>query len=208
MTQSTPAESPFVGGVEREPREPGASFGLQILTVVVAAGACLTLWAVSVPGTYLLLLMALPFAWFMLGLIWVILGLLLVQDAGIRAALRNGWLVGIAVLVLATAAAVRTDLPLRARFELSRGSLEAVAAKSIEPVASSAPAGQPDRWIGLFDAERIERFDGGFRFLVKGTGFLDPVGLAYSPFAPPPNLGGEDFYEPFSGPWWIWVESW
>jgi hypothetical protein len=73
---------------------------------------------------------------------------------------------------------------------------------------SNAPAVLPDRSIGLFDAEQIERFEGGYRFLVKGTGFLDPAGLAYSPDGPPPDLGGEDSYEAFSGPWWIWVESW
>ena len=43
------------------------------------------------------------------------------------------------------------------------------------------------------------------RFLVQDTGFLDRVGFAYSARGRPPVLG-DDLYEHFDGPWWIWTE--
>lgn len=45
------------------------------------------------------------------------------------------------------------------------------------------------------------------RFLVSGTGFIDPGGFAFSPDGPPAVVG-EDYYTHFYGPWYIWVESW
>jgi hypothetical protein len=113
-------------------------------------------------------------------------------------------LVVMAVVVTLTAAGVILDVPLRARFAASRPALEALAAELSAPDASST---RPDRAVGLFDAERIERIDGGFRFLVRDSGFLDPVGFAYSMDGQPPVIG-EDSYAPFEGLWWIWVESW
>jgi hypothetical protein len=39
------------------------------------------------------------------------------------------------------------------------------------------------------------------------TGFLDPVGFAYSPNRQPAVIG-EDTYVHFDGPWYLWEESW
>jgi hypothetical protein len=182
-----------------------ASTTLRILTVLVVGLAAWTLYAISIPGGYFLLLMVVPMAWLVLGGAWLGLALNLGFGAGLRAVLKDRLLVGMAGIVILTAAAVVVDAPLRFRFVASQAAMDDVSAELSAP---DAPAGLPDRWIGLFDAEAIEGFDGGFRFLVKDSGFLDPVGLAYSPGGPPPNIGGEDWYEPFHGPWWIWVESW
>lgn len=178
--------------------------GLRVLTLLVVAFAGLTLWAASVPGSYFLLFMTLPTVWIVLGLTWLFQAVRLWRRSGLGAAARNGWLIGTAAMVLATAAAMSADLPLRLRFEASSPAMAAIAA---EMTAPTAPETLPDRWIGLYDAERIERVDGGFRFLVKGAGFVDPVGFAYSPTGQPPIIG-EDRYERFVGPWWFWVESW
>jgi hypothetical protein len=61
--------------------------------------------------------------------------------------------------------------------------------------------------IGLWQVDRAERVRGGMRFLVAGTGFLDPVGFAYSPQGTPPVIG-EDDYVHLEGAWYVWTESW
>jgi hypothetical protein len=74
------------------------------------------------------------------------------------------------------------------------------------PVSRNAPSVSPT--AGRAADLPIERFDGGYRFLVRDMGLLDPVGLADSPLGPPPNLGGEDRYKRLNAECWIWVESW
>ena len=54
---------------------------------------------------------------------------------------------------------------------------------------------------------RVDRYENGFRFLIWGSGFLDPVGFAYASEGEPPIVG-EDRYEPLGGGWWHWTESW
>jgi hypothetical protein len=63
------------------------------------------------------------------------------------------------------------------------------------------------QWIGFFEADRVDRIDGGYRFLVNGAGFIDQAGFAYSPNGAPEHLG-DDSYRHYDGPWWIWSESW
>jgi hypothetical protein len=205
MTSTPAADSPPYAGAERAPGTARTSFGLRALTVSVVAFAVLTLWAVSIPGTYFLLLIFLPMFWAVLGIVWLVAGLRTIYRTGFRGTLVNRWLIGTVVVALLTAGAIAADVPLRVRFEASRAAMDAIGPRL---AAAAAPQELPDQWIGLFDAERIERFEGGFRFLVKGSGFLDPVGFAYSPDRSPPNIGGEDRYEPFEGGWWIWTESW
>ena len=182
------------------------TLALRIWTGVVIAVALVTLYSVSVPGTYFLLFMFLQLVWLAVGVVWLILVGLSIRTVGFRGTVRPGYLVAMAVVVTLTAAAVVNDVPLRLRFEASRPALDELVAQ-VGPGATEALTGI-DRQVGWFDAERIEPFAGGFRFLVADTGFLDPVGFAYSPDGEPPNIGGEDWYEPYHGPWWIWVESW
>lgn len=163
----------------------------------------ITLWTFSVPGTYFLPLMILPYLWAGIVVVWLILALRIAGRA--LAAFRDrSVLAGVAIAV-STLLAVVLELPLQARWQLSQGPIEALV---VQMTASNAPGSIEDRPVGLFDAERVESFDGGFRFLVKGTGFLNPYGFAYSPSGPPPDIGGEDYYEHFTGPWWFWEEDW
>ena len=173
-------------------------------TVALATVAVLTWYSVSVPGYYFLLLMFLFYGWLLVGGTWLVLTIMSIDTARSRA-LRSPWLIGGVALVLPTASALAWDWPLHVRFQLSRSALDGITA---EMAAPDAPQMIERRSIGLFDAESLERFDGGYRFLVRDAGFIDPGGLAYSPNGEPPNIGGEDRYYPFNGPWWIWIESW
>ena len=100
-------------------------------------------------------------------------------------------------------AVVETDTAFHVRYAASKGAMNTVARE----VAAGSRSPEQIHRIGLWNVEKVERVRGGMRFLVEGTGFLDPVGFAYSPHGRPPSIG-EDFYEHFEGPWWFWTESW
>ncbi|MEV0236566.1 hypothetical protein [Nonomuraea sp. NPDC050786] len=119
-----------------------------------------------------------------------------------RSGLRRHWvrwacapLMGVAVLGL-----VYADLPFTARFALSESSLEQVA----RTVASGGESAQhDDHWAGLYPLTSIERIDGGARFLVSDTGFLDHYGFAWSPGGEPPDESHTG-YTHIRGPWYVW----
>ncbi len=109
--------------------------------------------------------------------------------------------IGLPVLVIATYYAFLSPIPFDARLAASRAGMEN-AASQITANTDAAPA-----WIGLYPVERIDRYENGFRFLIWGSGFLDPVGFAYSRDGEPPRIG-EDRYEFIGDGWWRWTESW
>jgi hypothetical protein len=204
MTQSTAVAARSVDRSEDVARR-RMRLAFLLLTGAVVVASALTLFTMSVPGSYFLVLMVLPVVWLAVGGFWIVMADIVARRVGWRRVLRDGMLLGTAVIVLATALAVVVDIPLRVRLAASQPAIDALSAEFAAP---GAPMTLPDRWIGLFDAERIERFEGGYRFLVKWTGFLDPGGFAYSPDGTPPNLGGEDWYGRLDAEWWIWIESW
>ncbi len=110
------------------------------------------------------------------------------------------WL-GLPALVIATYLAFLSPIPFDARLAASRGGMTAAAAEILTD-ADAEPA-----WIGLYPVARIDRYENGFRFLIWGSGFLDPVGFAYASEGEPPRIG-EDRYEPLGDGWWHWTESW
>lgn len=116
---------------------------------------------------------------------------------------RREWVqwIGLPVVVVATHYAFLSPIPFEARLAASRAGMEEAAAQ-IMADADAAPG-----CIGLYPVERIDRYDHGFRFLIWGSGFLDPIGFAYTRDGEPPIVG-EDRYEPLSGGWWRWTESW
>jgi hypothetical protein len=162
----------------------------------------LTLWAFSIPGTYFFVSITVVWIWVLLAFLWIgRFGYLLVRR---RPGNREiaAWL-ALPVVVLAAAVAVATDAPMKVRFELSQPAMDQAARDVL--ARKRDPAGI-DR-IGLWEVDRAERVDGTFRFLVAESGFLDPVGFAYSPRGEPPYVG-EDSYWHLEGPWWVWEESW
>ena len=171
-------------------------------TVVTAASALATLWAFSWPGgpsmTRFLLLV---FGWISLGVYWIFR---LVATPVAGGSLRQGWgwwLVS-PVIVFVTAGLLFTSAPLRLRIALSWDDMNRFA----ESVIQDPSGAHPDR-VGSFPVGRVEDIEGGMRFLVRGTGFLDPYGFAYSPEGKPPRIG-EDTYWHLRGPWYLWEESW
>jgi hypothetical protein len=162
-----------------------------------------TLYAVSAPGWYFELSLAVVAAWILVGAGWVV-------SVGARALRRRSLFVLEAAdfvtpaLVPLVWALVHFDVALHARYRLSRGAMDA-AAKTV--VAHPQRATTIHR-IGLWPTDRVERIPGGMRFTVSEAGFLDAGGFAYGPVGEPANVGGEDVYTHLDGLWYLWDESW
>ncbi|WP_433437577.1 hypothetical protein [Nonomuraea sp. CA-141351] len=119
-----------------------------------------------------------------------------------RSGLRRHWVrwacapvIGMTVVGL-----VYADLPFTARFALSEASLERFA-RTVTSGAESAE--HTDQWVGLYPLTSIERIEGGARFLVSGSGFLDHYGFAWSPGGEPP-AESHTGYTHLEGPWYVW----
>ena len=164
---------------------------------------CTTLYATSVPGWYFFLSLVVLGAWVLVGLGWIV-------SIGARAlARRSLFVLSPAVFVapalaVVVAALVWFDVPLHARYRLSRPAMDAAARKV---VAHPEQARRMHR-IGLWPTDRVEPIRGGMRFAVSGAGFLDAQGFAYSPDGEPARVGAEDVYTHLDGPWYVWDESW
>ncbi|MBT2233847.1 hypothetical protein [Nonomuraea sp. NEAU-A123] len=122
-----------------------------------------------------------------------------------RPRLRRHWprwltapIMGVAVIGL-----VYFDVPSTARFALSESSLEDFA-RTVASQAEETEIG--DTWVGLYPLTSIEPNEGGARFLVSGTGFLDQYGFAWSPKGPPPEESHTG-YTHMDGPWYLWVSK-
>lgn len=171
-------------------------------TLIVLGASIATLWAFSWPGgpnmgRFVLLLAC----WMVLGLYW----LFRVAAAPLAGgSLREGWGWWFAApaIVVVTAGLLLSSAPLRLRIALSMDDMNRFATSVMQD-----PSGPHPNRVGSFPIGRVEDFDGGMRFLVRGTGFLDPFGFAYSPAGKPPRLG-EDSYWHLDGPWYLWEESW
>ncbi len=146
------------------------------------------------------------FDWgFPLGVVWtvfsIVVALVLIRRS---LPLRPGMLGGVVMLPLSVSlwyAAVSFDLPFRARFYLSDGSLESF--------ASSFPEGgseqyDPSKRVGLFYISRADEVDGCVRLATRGGYFGG--GLAYCDHPPRDILGDgqRDTYDHFAGRWWKW----
>ncbi|WP_336210938.1 hypothetical protein [Nonomuraea sp. LPB2021202275-12-8] len=87
------------------------------------------------------------------------------------------------------------DVPYTARFALSEASLESFA----RTVAARGGPESDSQWVGLYPLTSIERIEGGARFLVSHTGFLDQYGFAWIPQgAPPPSDEYQAYEQPCS----------
>lgn len=141
--------------------------------------------------------------WLALGAYWLIrlvAALLTGSTTTLRRSWR-GWAIPVAVVGV-TAGSLWTWTPLLLRFNVSQAAMDDLARE----VTSSSTTSRPDR-VGLYSVGRVQRFEDGMRFIVRGAGFIDKYGFAYSPDGRPPNLG-EDNYVHLEGPWYVWEESW
>jgi hypothetical protein len=147
--------------------------------------------------------------WLAIAGVWYVRFLVAVADRR-RTIARDAWVRWLAIPVVLglTLAIARTDAPADARFTLSRGPLDAMAADVLA-------GGSTDRGIvGLYLVGEVERLNTGIRFVVADN-LLGRHGLAYAP-AGEPELGDANFsplwtgatFEPLGEGWWIWYESW
>jgi hypothetical protein len=161
---------------------------------------CATLYAYSAPGGYFELSLGVIWAWILVGASWIVSVAARVLR---RRALKRGDAV-VPVLVLVVGALLVLDVPLQARYRLSRSAMDATAKR----VIAHPEQARTIHRIGLWRTNRVEKIPGGMRFTVAGTEFIDQGGFAYSPDGEPANVGGEDVYTHFNGPWYLWDESW
>ena len=96
-----------------------------------------------------------------------------------------------------------TQVPLYVTFWISKGAMERMAAELMQPSVCYQP--NANRWLGVYPVDHVETIPGGMRFLVKGAGFIDREGFAFSPDGPPPGTSHQ-IYAHFWGSWYIWVQ--
>jgi len=177
--------------------------GWPMLTGCAICSAVL-MFGVSAPGGYFALLLPSIMGFLVAGGFYVVrlIGYLVATTGRPADRIVMPWLLP-PVIVLTAGMMSGLAVPLHLRVLLSRPAMDRIAG-----MAASLPAGSklPNQRVGLFLAESIETYSGGVRFLVPGTGFIDPGGFAYSSTGPPPQIG-EDIYTPIGDHWYIWIES-
>lgn len=169
-------------------------------------------WATSVPGSYMGAWLVMFYAAIVLGLSWLVrvaVYVFLHRSAPTEELTRRAVTSWIAFPAAATV--IYLGLPMRVRFFVSLPALRAEVAR-LRTSPESFPArpleaDEPTR-IGWLWFERVESIPGGARFLVADSGLLDRCGFAWSADGEPANVGGEDWYWPYFGEWWMWRESW
>jgi hypothetical protein len=181
---------------------PGLRFNL------VTFGAILLALYTNSSGSLWLLFLTAPI-WVVLAAIWLIRFLLAVRGNRGRMSTAH-WARWLAIpLALGLVFGItRTDALIQARFDLSRGALDQMA-------ADVTAGGSLDRgWVGLYSVGTAERTANGFRFVVNDDG-LGRWGLAYSPAGEPkeseanssPAWGGA-WFQHLDGPWWVFMQEW
>lgn len=162
-------------------------------------GVALVAWALSFPGTNFVATLWIPFAAGLFALLWLAFAIAaFVSDRSLAPGKVVAWLLTPLVAIVA-APIVLSDLPLLARLELSRGSLDPVA-RDVAAGRRSPPA---DGTLGLYTIYRAERLHNGFAFLVEGAGFIDPCGLAFSEQGEPAVEAAVSLWH-IRGPWYGW----
>jgi hypothetical protein len=167
---------------------------------LLGALVCTTLYAVSAPGWYFELTLAVVVAWILLGAAWLVS----VVGRVIRRRRLEPADAVVPALAVVVGALVLLDAPLHARYRLSRSAMDAAA----ERVIAHPGQARTIHHIGFWPTDRVEKIPGGMRFTVAGAGFLDPGGFAYSARGEPASVGSEDVYTHLDGPWYLWDESW
>ena len=191
---------------DRELSVPGRLFHAQL-----AVPTIVLLWAWSYPGGHALLIVAAG-CWILASAIaWAAWGLPHLATS-VRTQARSfavAPIAGLLVVILLVA-----DVPLRARFELSRSDFDAA-------VATVAEAGRgDDEWhgvdapesIGTFAIRSAHRTGDSIIFFEETGSFLYSAGFAYLPDGPSRELGTSWFEAPsfrnLGGDWYAFVAAW
>lgn len=178
-----------------------------VLLPVVGVAAVALLHAVSVPGGDLIWGFFGSVVAFCAVVVWAPRFVVALLRSDGRPGLRRHWVRWAAapVMGVAVVASAYSGLAGDVRFALSESGLEAYARE----VAAGGETGWDERsWVGLYPLERAEPLEnGGARFVVSDTGFLNRYGFAWSPKGPPEEGTGGG-YEHIRGPWYVWEEEW
>ena len=155
--------------------------------------------AASVPGWNFDLLMIGVLGCVAFAVAWIVwfLWLLTRAQPALRLTELAAWLL-LPLIGFLGVAAVADDLPLRARFELSRTAFES-AAKAPPSPSDWAPVHE----LGLYGVMDVPDRPGTRFFLVPEGGLLNEYGFAYRPLGP----SADDLMscQPLGGPWWYCV---
>lgn len=188
----------------RRLRPPGAVFH------AFASAATMTLFvAMSLPAAHLFMFMVAGFGLVGAALVWLVwLVVFVVWRLRGRPTRRARWWFVVPVGAVVAWSLLAFDVPLRARWAVSRADFnQAVALVQRDPARAEELEGQ----IGWYSINSIQVVDGGVLFDEWTGGFFDDSGFAYLPDGP--DGGVERAWLDsvvllhLSGPWYAWVRS-
>lgn len=203
MGSAPPAESDPARSWWQRP--PGWLFHLALVPPALGL-----LWSHSVPGFAFFLWSSSAALLFLGAVVWV---LRLLASAFAKRRMRVGggarwFLIAPAAGALALSLIV-ADVPLRARWSVSRSDFEAVVEEAMEDEDYSSVASQR---LGLYDVPHVYRQGEGIIFYERTGVLSDDAGFAYLPEGPFPELENGGFERPqfrhLGGPWYAWTASW
>lgn len=214
----------IVAAVRRWALRPGsrARFWLRppgwILHLIHLAATVMLLASTSVPGSMFDLAIASSALLSCTSLVWagrtVLYGIARIRG---RASGRAASLLVVPLVWLVAAGLIVADVPLRARWALSRGAFEDAVADIGPADRDGAVSGDwhavdvPGR-IGLYDITAAYTVDEGVIFYEPNGAFIDDAGFAYLPGGPSDALENGRFemptYRHLGGDWYAWTASW
>lgn len=179
------------------------------LAIVVLVGSWLSAatigWAGSYPGGGELALVFVALVLVGLtGIAWLVVSV--AEVAARRFALVVALAVLATVVIGGAGVAARIELPLLARFALSRPAFDQVIADRGE----AGPGAVCPRRIGTYRILSCRTLGSDTYFRARDGGFLDSVGFVYLPEGVPtdPPSGTSLTYGQLRGPWYSFVEAW
>lgn len=177
---------------------------------MLALAALALIWSQSVPGDDLLWLMIGLAGWLVMGIIWLV-RLILCLEGGGR---PRRWLAVAPVMAFAVLAMIVADVPIKARFELSRADFDAAVAQIPSDTRSSGDSSsEATGRIGSYEITSWWRArDGVILNEANGSGMANDAGFAYLPDGPTPRLANSNFENPqftsLGDGWYAWTASW
>ena len=135
--------------------------------------------------------------------LWVVVAVVAIRARVRRNALRArraaAFLIPFPIAVALAIFLGANDLPLRARFELSKGSLNHTA-----DAYEQTHEGDFSGWVGLYHVDHVQRWE-NCTVVVTGRFIFDEYGFARCDGAPPQGDNPWNIrLKPFDGDWWIY----